>query len=149
MTERTKQAISAQTKQAGVGGEVTQIQHDIKEVGGQVAGTVRDMQSTRQRIQGDCNQAAGRDIINNVHLTFTSEHRSAPMTTANFDQELAYGITEEQHTNLYHAKHLLAVLDGLSMVSASSDRCVDLPRESLSIVFGMARDLVEKGTPGV
>lgn len=148
MTERAKQAISGKTKQAGAGSEVTQIQHDIKEVGGQVAGTARNMNSTRQRIQGDSSQAAGRDIINNVNLTFTSEHRSAPMTTADIDQELAYGISEEQHTNLYHAKHLLAVLDGLSMVSTSSDRCVDLPRESLAIVFGMARDLVEKGMPG-
>lgn len=69
------------------------------------------------------------------------------MTTTAFDHEFAYGLSEEQHTSLYQAKHLLLVLDGLAMTSTTSDKRVDLPRESLAIVFGLARDLLEKGMP--
>jgi hypothetical protein len=147
MTERTKQGIIGKVKQAGSGNEVEQVQQDFSGAIGQVAGTARNMRTTRQSVRGKDNQVAGRDIINIEHLTITSEHGSVPMNTAAFDQDFVYGLSEEQHTSLYQAKHLLVVLDGLAMVSTTSDKRVDIPRESLAIVFGLARDLVEKGMP--
>ena len=114
----------------------------------QVAGTVEGgLHQMRQVVDGTANQTAGRDFINIEHLTIINEHRSTNMTDAAFDPDFPYRMSEEQHTCLYRAKHLLAVLDGLAMASNHSDHAVDIPRESLAVVFGLARDLVEKGTP--
>ena len=147
MTDRTKKALSGKTRQAGTANEVAQVQQDFSGPVGQVAGTARNLRNTRQSVHGRANQVAGRDIIHIEHLTITSEHGSAPMTSTTLDQDFTYGLSEEQHTSLYLAKHLLLVLDGLAMVSTTSDKRVDIPRESLAIVFGLARDLVEKGMP--
>ena len=147
MTDRTKQAVDSKARQSGVGDKVSHVQQDFSGPVGQVAGTARNMRTTRQSVRGKDNQVAGRDIINIEHLTITSEHGSVHMNTAAFDQDFVYGLSEEQHTSLYQAKHLLVVLDGLAMVSTTSDKRVDIPRESLAIVFGLARDLVEKGMP--
>lgn len=101
----------------------------------------------RQGIQGRANQVAGRDIINikNVHITLDMGVPS--MTAENFDPDFPYRLSEDQQTKLYHARHLLTVLDSLAMVGTASDKFVDIPREILAIVFGMARDLVKEGMP--
>lgn len=55
--------------------------------------------------------------------------------------KLAYGITEDQQTQLFHAKHLTSVLADLSLNGYNKDS-VRLNPESLGVVFSLLRDML-------
>lgn len=55
------------------------------------------------------------------------------------DDNLVYGLTEEQHTKLYQVRHLASVLADLSL-SSYPKTDVQLNPESLGVVFALLRD---------
>jgi hypothetical protein len=56
---------------------------------------------------------------------------------------LVYGLTEDQQTKLYQAKHLADLLAGLSTELCCHQTEVHLNAESLAIAFGFLRDSLD------
>lgn len=56
-----------------------------------------------------------------------------------------YRLTEDQYGKLNTARHLATVLGNLAATAGREDMFVDMPRESLAVVFRLIDDLVTEG----
>lgn len=65
---------------------------------------------------------------------------------AGFDPEAPYHLTEDQHTALYQARH---VLDTLCQLASVSDDFVHLRYESLAVTLGLLTDLLDAVQPNL
>ena len=56
------------------------------------------------------------------------------------------GMTEDQHTALYQARHLIGTLYTLT---ATRDEFIDLRREHLQVTLGLIETLIDTAAPGL
>jgi hypothetical protein len=76
-----------------------------------------------------------------------TETREPVEESYTMDKRIVYpGMTENQHTALYQARHLVATL---SRLSASSDEFLDFRREHLAVTLGLIEDLIDTAVPNL